>query len=454
MAEFVGGLVSGIDSALIIEKLVSLQQRPIALIQKRQSALTTQVSALADLVSKLSALGNSAKTLAEDGIRSIKPSTGHTSFEATTTSAAVAGAYSIEVQSLATSARMRSEAFEGASSQVRAGTLQIDVQGEAFEIEIAEGATLQDVAASIAASGAPVSALVISDGRQSYLSITSRRSGHGIDQSPDSALVITQTLTGSEGTALFAEDPGNPGAPVELRAAAQNALLTIDGLAIERSSNEISDLLPGVQLSLKGLSPAGGETLILSEDRAGTEARLQGFVDAFNTLAGQLRRQTAASQVSAGVLTGDTAARSLERDLQALLSHHVPGGVVGSLAEAGLMVDRNGNLSLDQAQLQRTLEQDPAALDRLFAGTGGVGAAVSELVDKYNDADTGVLINRRDGLNDTLKVLAEDIVKKQERIEIFREGLMRQFTALEETLARLNSTKNYLDQLDKAREKK
>ncbi len=454
MADFVGGLISGIDSGLIIEKMVQLQSRPIALIEQRQKALTTQVSALGDLASKLAALGKAAGSLASDGVRSVKVSSSNASFAATSSSSALPGNYEIAVQQLATSARTLSSGFTDPNAQVRAGTLQIEVQGESFEVEIAEGASFADVAAAITASGAPVSAMVISDGRQSYLSITSRKSGHALDAAPDSALVITQSTTGTEGQTLFGEDPLNPAASVEVRASAQNALFTIDGLAIERTSNEIDDLLPGVHLSLKSVSDPAGESLVLSEDREGTQARMKEFVDAFNAVASLLRRQTSANEVSAGPLAGDSAARSLEQDLQALLIHVVPGGSLGSLADAGLKIERNGTLTLDEATLNTALSRDPTALDALFAGEGGIGAAIDAVVEKYNHKDTGILVGRQTGLNDTIKRLGDDIEAKKLHIEAFTRNLIRQFTALEETLARLNSTKTYLDQLDIAREKK
>jgi len=459
MADFVGGLISGIDSQLLIEKMVALESRPIVNIQARQAALKVQVSAFGDLLSKLSAFGSASRSFGTDGVRSVKVAGTNSAFSATATSAATPGSYSISVQQLATAARTLSAGFADPQGEVRAGQLQIEIQGESFDVEITEGMKLADVVDAIADSGAPVDVAILSDGRQSYLSITSRKMGHGIDEAPDSALVIRQTLTGAAGTALFAEDPSVPGGTVEHRFSAQNALLTLNGLSIERSSNEISDLLPGVHLSLKSTSPqAGGvwtaENLVLSDDRAGTQARLQSFLDAYNAIAGLVRRQIGASETAAGPLAGDSVARGLEQDLQGLLTMFVPGGAVQTLTEAGLKLERTGLLSIDTDAFNDALSRDPAALDRLFKGPDGVDAALQALIKRYTNSVDGILTERRSGLEATIGRMDEDIAAKQIHIEKFRNNLMRQFTALEETLARLNSTKNYLDQLDKAREKK
>jgi len=459
MADFVGGLISGIDPQLIIDKMVALESRPIVNLQARQAALKVQVSAFGDLLSKLSSLGSASRSFASDGVRAVKVAGSNQAFSATASSAATPGTYSIAVQQLATAARTLSAGFSDPQGKVKAGQLQIEVQGETFDIDIEEGAKLPDVVDAIAASGAPVDVAILSDGRQSYLSITSRKMGHVIDAAPDTALVIRQTLTGTTGTALFAEDPAVPGGTVEYRHSAQNALLTLNGLAVERSSNEIADLLPGVRLSLKATSPQVGgvwtaENLVLSDDRAGTQARLQSFVDSYNAIAGLIRKNISASDTAAGPLAGDGVARGLELDLQGLLSMLVPGGAVETLSEAGVKLERTGLLSIDADAFAAALDRDPAALDRLFKGPDGVDAALQKVIKRYTNSTDGLLIERRSGLEADIGRMDEDIAAKQVHIEKFRNNLMRQFTKLEETLSKLNSTKNYLDQLDKAREKK
>ena len=85
---------------------------------------------------------------------------------ATTTSGAAAGQYSLEVQNLATSATLTSQAFAGgASSAVGTGTLSIAVGGNSTSITIGSGNdTLSGIAAAInsAANNPGVTASVIS----------------------------------------------------------------------------------------------------------------------------------------------------------------------------------------------------------------------------------------------------------------------------------------------------
>ena len=62
------GLVSNIDTAAIVDQLVSLESRPIALLKSRQSAFKSQVSLLGDIISRLSSLEAAAKDLGSTGV--------------------------------------------------------------------------------------------------------------------------------------------------------------------------------------------------------------------------------------------------------------------------------------------------------------------------------------------------------------------------------------------------
>ena len=154
-----GGLASGLDTNTIVDKLVQIQSRPLDLLRKRQGALRTQVSLLGELASKLSALRDAARSLADGGVLALKPTSANVSFTASPGSNAVAGSYSVQVTALAQAAKARSQAF-AAGEVVQGGTLSLTVQGTAYAVTVADGSVLEDVAAAIRLSGAPVSAVV------------------------------------------------------------------------------------------------------------------------------------------------------------------------------------------------------------------------------------------------------------------------------------------------------
>lgn len=454
MATFTGGLASGIDSGLIIEQLVSLRGQAITQVKERQAAYAAQISAFGVIADKLAALGRSAASLASDGVVRTRVSGATTAFSAATVGGASAGRYSIAVEQLATAARLRSNGLASADAAVRAGTLEIAVRGESFQVTIEEGMTLADVARAISESGAPVQALVIDDGTRSYLSLTNRETGHPIGSDPDAALVITQTLTGATGEALFPVDPDVPTGPTVVRAGAQNARLVIDGLTVERTGNTIGDLIPGVTLTLNKQSAASAaEELVLVEDRTASRARLDAFVGAWNDLARSMRSLGTAADGTAGLLSGDSTLRALGAELEGVLTRVIGAGSVANLADLGLQLQRDGTLLVDDATFAAALAGNPGAIDRLFsAAETGVAASIEALVARYNAPSTGILATRKEGLQETVDRMTDDIERKTEALEIYRQTLIRRFTALEEIVSKFDSIARFLDQQEAARE--
>jgi flagellar hook-associated protein 2 len=187
----VSGLSTGMDTASMVDKLLSLEQQPLTRLQSQQFAFKSQVSQLGTIASKLSALQDAAKALASGGTLGVKATTATTSFAVAPGTGAVAGSYSVQVTSLATAAKQRSTGFANGAT-FAAGSMSLSVDGKAYGsdedasgnavIEWQQGASLTDIAAAIAASGAPVSATVLFDGQKNYLSITKRDTGYVADR--------------------------------------------------------------------------------------------------------------------------------------------------------------------------------------------------------------------------------------------------------------------------------
>ncbi|HEY0708027.1 MAG TPA: flagellar filament capping protein FliD, partial [Polyangia bacterium] len=298
-----GGLASGLDSNSIIEKLIELESRPITLMQQRQSGIKTQISKLAEIRSKLSDLTTAARALSTSGAVATKVSSTHTGFDGVTGAGAVAGRHTVLVNSLATAAAARSQGFASASAQVRGGTLAFQVQGKDYNINIADGTALSDVAFQLRQSGAPISATVVSNGSQYFLSVMNNQTGN---PTTGVALSMTETSSGVLGQPLTAD-----GIDLVVRTAT-NASLSVDGLAMTRQSNSVGDVIPGVTLNLKAQTLAE-ETIVLSNDIEGSKTNLQKFIDAYNAAATMVQTQLTSTPGSdrSATLAGDPSMRSL-----------------------------------------------------------------------------------------------------------------------------------------------
>jgi flagellar hook-associated protein 2 len=431
-----GGLASGLDTNSIIDQLVKLESAPLDRLRARQGGIKTQISALADIVAKLSDLGSAASDLGSNGVLAAKAVSTNDAFTALPGSAAVAGRYSIEVSQLARASKWRSAGFAPGAGHP-GGSLALTVKGKTYDaIAVTAGASLEDVASAIRALGAPVSAVVLNTGTQSYLSVTAMDTG--LPAGGGAALRVDFTPD-------VAPAPGDPPTWSETQTAL-NATVVVDGLPFSRSSNTISDVVPGTTLSLrKGGAPA--EDLVVATDPDATQARLQRFVDAYNGVMKLVQRQLNPSKDTdrGASLAGDPAVRTLQSKLQRLLTTQIGGSTVRTLADVGVKTARDGSLSLDETTLQAALGRDPGSVNALFStASTGVSALVKSLVDLQTRAGDGALTARQGGLGDTVKAMDDQADALQRRIDAFRDNLVKQFTAMEGTVSGLKSIGNFL----------
>lgn len=432
-----GGLASGIDTNSIVDTLTRLQGRPLELLQTRQAALKSQVSLLGDLSAKMGALKTALSGLSSGGALGVTAST-NTAFALTPKSFAAPGSYQIEVTGLASAAKQRSVAFTSGTAAVTGGTLTLGVKGVTTTLTIADGTSLDDVALQINQSGALVSAAVISDGTSSYLSITNRDMGFPPAGLPADALTIAMATTGSQGQALA----------TSVIHTATNAAFTLDGLAMTRETNTITDAVPGATLTLKAPSAAGPEVGELTSSIDGTSKNLNGFVTAYNDLIRAVQKQVAVVPGSnrSATLAGDSTLRALQRSLQGLLTTEVPGSSdVRTLADLGIKTARDGSISLDATALAAAVGRNPGAVNQLFSqATTGLSAVGGALVQSYVNPTDGLLTTRSSGITKSIGLLDQTGEAMQVRIDAFRANLIAQFTAMETTVAGLKSIGNFL----------
>ena len=108
--------------------------------------------------------------------------------------------------------------------------------------------------------------------------------------------------------------------------AASDAALSVDGIAVTRSSNTIDDLLPGLTLSLTATT-ASPVTVVALEDPDLAEAEMRAFVDALNTTGAMLREASkrGINGASSGPLVSDPTVAALKRSFAALTTTPLDG---------------------------------------------------------------------------------------------------------------------------------
>jgi flagellar hook-associated protein 2 len=221
-------------------------------------------------------------------------------------------------------------------------------------ITFAEGSTLSDVAEALNMLEG-VSARIIDSGDGTFsLGVTSetgaaRALRFSIDPAADPRLAALD----------FSADP--TGVQVQT---AGNAELSLNGIQVTRASNTVSDLLPGVELTLTATTPTPA-AITATPDIEGSLEVMQGFVDMINATRTLFRDLTArgfGNAESAGDLAGDTLTESLMFGMETVLAHGF-GSAGTHLADIGVMTERDGRLSLDETRFTAALTANPALLD-------------------------------------------------------------------------------------------
>ena len=144
--------------------------------------------------------------------------------------------------------------------------------------------------------------------------------------------------------------------------AASNAKIVLNGITLERPSNRLSDIMPGVELTLASVT-SSAVNLNIIQDRVGATAQLQALVSDINTLRSYLDTATARGLNGAapGALAGDAGIAAIKRELSALTTAPLNG--FGSeplyLSEIGVRTELDGTLSLDEERLNYMFENAP-----------------------------------------------------------------------------------------------
>ena len=213
----------------------------------------------------------------------------------------------------------------------------------------------------------------------------------------------------------------------------------MDGFDVTRSSNEISDVIQGVTLSLKEIGTA---SLSVSEDRSVGKSAIEETVTAYNDLIISLNTQREST------LQGESLLLGIETRVRRAISNrfNVPGSNFQYLFDIGITFDRDGILSLDSEKFDQAIEDDFNGVVQLFTDPeNGFAQAIDSILSSY--VDTGGLIQARtDGLSESRSQIDDDIERIENRVVLTEQRLRRQYAALDGLVGQLNATSNFLTQ--------
>ena len=434
------GIGSGLDIDSLVSKLVAAERSAGQThIDSKKTRLTEEFSAMATLMGGMSAFQSSLNSLvSSSSFNSRKVSVSdEAAFTAKAGSSAAAGSYDVQVEQLAKAAQLGSDAFTSASTPVGTGRLTIAVGNSSFSIEVGEGGnSLANIRDAINKSPANkgVQASLLTDVEGTHLVLTSTKTG------ADHALTVT--ASGGDGGLEQFEN-------MEVRSAAQDAIVFVSGYEIHSASNTVSNAIEGVTLTLKAPTEEGS-TVLLSVDRddAAIQDAAKKFVDAYNSLAGTIKSLSRydVATGAAGSLLGDAMLRNIDSQVRKVISSPVAGvnGSYTTLASLGLTTQADGKLKLDPVRFNAALAANPGAVSDIFTSSNGVAVKLADLMASKTSVK-GELTVRSSNVTDSLVDLKVQQDSLNARMKVIEQRYFKQFNALDTLLAQMNTTATTLD---------
>ena len=433
------GIGSGLNIGAIVSALTtSFGAAQTAQLTNQQSSLDSQVSAYGTFASALdtlklalppledaSQLAGFAATVADKTIAT-----------ATTTSDAVAGQYSLQVNNLATSATLTSQpVLAGTAAPVGTGTLTIAVGGASTAITIdSTNNSLAGIAAAInSASNNPgVTASIITSTTGSRLVLAGTATG--------AANAITVTPSGGDG--------GLSSLAFTQTRAAQDASFSINGFAATSASNVVSSAITGVTLNLQQASAANTPTtLTISPDTSSAQASIDKFVTALNGVLSSIQTLTGfdPSTNTAGPLNGNATLEAFQNQLQSILGQVTNGsGGVKSLTDLGITAGTDGTYATDDTKLGNALSGSLASIGNLLGGATGLATQISNLVDGYTKPG-GLLDTINQGLETGLSNVSKQQAALSAQLSAYSATLTAEYNAMDKAVAQLKQTQTFLN---------
>ena len=429
------GIGSGLDISAIVSSLTTaFGAAQTSQLTNQQNTLDSQVSAYGTFTAALdtlqaalpalqdpSQLAGFSATVADKNIAS-----------ASTSSDAVAGTYSLQVNNLATVATATSAALSSTAA-VGTGTLTIAVGGSSTAITIdSTNNTLAGIAAAInSTANVGVSASVITTTGGSRLVLTGSTTG--------AANQITVTPSGGDGGLASLALTTVP---------AQDANFSINGFAATSGSNVVANAISGVTLNLQQASaPATPTTLTISPDTSSAQTSIDGFVTAVNGVLSSIQTLTAynPSTQTAGPLNGNATLEAFQNQLQSILGQFTnSGGSVKSLTDLGITAGTDGTYTTDDTTLGNALSASLASVGNLLGGPNGIATQINTLVNGYTQPG-GLLATINQGLQTSLTNVSTQQTALAAQMAAYSARLTAEYNAMDTAVALLKQTQTYLN---------
>lgn len=453
------GIGSNLDVNSIVTQLMSVESQPLTTLARKEASFQAKLSGFGTLKGALSQFQTAVSALSDiskfQGVR-VTPADA-TIATASATAAATPGTYALEVTKLAQAQKLAAAGQASDSAAIGAGTsttLSFDfgtISGGTFDT-----ATGKYTGAGFTTNGSGIKTVTIDSTNNSLAGIRDAINKANIGVSAAIVndggaspyrLVLTEAVSGKTNSlkisvtgdaalsTLLSHDPGAvpAGQALSETVTAQNAEFEIDGIAVSKNTNIVSDVISGVTLNLAKTNSGSTTNITVARDTASVLSSVNAFVKSYNDISQNLRDAAAynATTKQGAILNGEATVRTIQNQIRNVLTAPVAGGASAFtlLSNVGVTMQKDGLLAIDSTKLQAAMDSNFSEFAGLFAAAGKTsdslvaysGASskttsgaysvnVSQLATKGNTVGAGSAgLNITTGVNDTLQVQLDGV---------------------------------------------
>ncbi|MCE5323124.1 flagellar filament capping protein FliD [bacterium] len=364
----ISGLISGLDTDSIIEKMMEYYSANKTSLEAEQAETENELSAWQSINSSILSVQTALEAIkdASDFQTNTCTSSDDDILTASADTDAVPGTYYITVSKLAQAHQVSSNStYSSVNDVVGTGTVSFTFADSTKDFSItldANNNTLTGLAKAINKADAGIDASIINTGTSddpSYqLVLTSSDTG------ASSVFTVNSTLTG--GTDPDLSNIVQTGQDAELKyGSGDNALTVI------KSSNEIDDLISGVKLNLEEADENTTVKVKVTRDTSTVKSAIENFVSVYNSFVDGINTQLSydADTETSGTLLGDYKLQVIQSQLTSAVSGIVSGldSDIKSLASIGITHNTDGELEIDDSALEKALKNNLDDVTKLFS---------------------------------------------------------------------------------------
>jgi flagellar hook-associated protein 2 len=457
------GAGSGVDVSSLAQNLVDAERLP------RENAINAKINKNDARVSGIAAITYTFSQV-QAAFQALNDQTDFTGAAASVSDSsamdAVAGAnattgtHELVVTSLAKSQRVISGSFADSSTALSTTDFSLSVSihgGTAVDIAItAANSTPQGIVSAINGAATGVKAQLVNSGDGSaypYKILLTGSTGASNDFTITGGPTVSNTVDGVTTTQTnLGFDFATP------LQTATDAVFTLDGIAYKRSSNLVTDALPGVSLNLKKVNGVSNPStsVYLTRDTSTVRANVVALVQAYNdakSMLGVVSDPKSSVETYGATLVNNSLVANMRNQLREMFmtDSSTPGTAVKSLRDLGISIDMTGVMTLDNTKLDTALQSNFDDVVTMMTGNmnglgqystapAGVAGEANRKLSKLLSV-SGTLKTATNNTNSQTNNYREDLAKLQARMTALLARYQKQFASMDSMVGQATSTK-------------